>query len=213
MFGREVPMSPDDHFQDIKRLIAAIGGKARRITVIMPMLYEGRQHRRQARESLDCAIALRELERMGVINIITFDAHDPRVQNAVPLIGFENLYPTYQLLKALIENEVDLNINRSSMVIISPDEGGMERSLYYANILDLDVNLFYKRRDYTRVVEGRNPIIQHEFLGGGVEGKDILIVDDILATGESLLDIARDLKQRGATASILPSPLPSLWKG
>ncbi len=198
MFGMEVPMSPDDHFQDIKRIISAIGGKAQRITVIMPLLYASRQHRRQARESMDCAVALQELERLGVDNIITFDAHDPRVLNAVPLIGFENLYPTYQMIKALVETEDDLSINRNDMLVVSPDEGGMERSLYYASMLGLDVNLFYKRRDYTRVVNGRSPIIQHEFLGGDVEGRDILIVDDILATGESLLDIARELKRRKA---------------
>ncbi len=198
MFGMDCPMSPDDHFQDIKRVIAAIEGKAHRLTVIMPLLYEGRQHRRQARESLDCAMALQELERLGVDNIITFDAHDPRVQNAVPLIGFENLYPTYQMIKALLEHEKDLNINKANMLIISPDEGAIERSLYYASMLNLDVNLFYKRRDYTRFVDGRNPIIQHEFLGGNVEGKDILIVDDLLSSGESLLDIARQLKSRKA---------------
>ncbi|HOJ11086.1 MAG TPA: ribose-phosphate pyrophosphokinase [Clostridiales bacterium] len=198
MFGMDCPMSPDDHYQDIKRIISAIGGKARRITVIMPMLYEGRQHRRISRESLDCAIALQELERLGVDNILTFDAHDPRVQNAIPLIGFDNIHPTYQIIKALLKNEKDLVIDKSKMMIISPDEGGMSRSLYYSSMLGLDLGLFYKRRDYSRVINGRNPIVAHEFLGDSVEGKDILIVDDLLSTGESVLDIATELKRRKA---------------
>ena len=198
MFGMECPMSPDDHFQDLKRIIAAIGGKARRITVIMPMLYEGRQHKRMTRESLDCAIALQELERLGVDNILTFDAHDPRVQNAIPLKGFENLHPTYQIIKTILSTEKDLKIDKSSMMVISPDEGGINRSLYYSSMLGLDLGLFYKRRDYTRVVNGRNPIIKHEFLGDSVLGKDILIVDDLLSSGESILDIARELKRRKA---------------
>lgn len=198
MFGKDCPMSPDDHFQDIKRLISAIGGKARRITVIMPMLYEGRQHRRITRESLDCAIALQDLERLGVDNILTFDAHDPRVQNSIPLIGFDNILPTYQMIKALLRCENDLKIDKDHMMIISPDEGGMGRNLYYASMLGLDLGLFYKRRDYTRIVNGRNPIVEHEFLGDSVEGKDILITDDILATGDSMLDIAHELKDRKA---------------
>lgn len=198
MFGMECPMSPDDHFQDLKRIIAAIGGKARRITVIMPMLYEGRQHKRMSRESLDCALALQELERLGVDNILTFDAHDPRVQNAIPLKGFENLHPTYQIIKAMLNNEKDLRVDKSSMMVISPDEGGISRSLYYSTMLGLDLGLFYKRRDYTRVVNGRNPIIKHEFLGDSVRGKDILIVDDLISSGESILDIARELKRRKA---------------
>jgi ribose-phosphate pyrophosphokinase len=198
MFGMDCPMSPDDHFQDLKRIISAIGGRARRIAVIMPWLYEGRQHRRQSRESLDCAVALQELERLGVAHIFTFDAHDPRVQNAVPLIGFNNLYPTYQIIKAILQNEPDLEIDRNKTLVISPDEGGMGRSIYYASYLGLDVGMFYKRRDYTRVVKGKNPIIQHEYLGENVEGRDILIVDDILASGESVLDLVKELKRRKA---------------
>jgi ribose-phosphate pyrophosphokinase len=198
MFGMDCPMSPDDHFQDIKRVIAAVGGKARRITVIMPMLYESRQHWRQARESLDCALALQELQHLGVDNIITFDAHDVRVQNAIPLSGFENLRPTYEMIRALLETEKDLLIDKERMLVVSPDEGGIARSIYYASTLKLDLNTYYKRRDYTRIVDGRNPIIKHEFLGGSVAGKDVLIVDDILASGESLLDIAKDLKRRKA---------------
>lgn len=198
MFGQDCPMSPDDHFQDLKRIISAIGGKARRITVIMPLLYEGRQHRKITRESLDCALALQELERLGVDNIITFDAHDPRVQNAIPLKGFENLYPTYQFIKALLRNETNLNLNKNKMLIISPDEGSMGRCLYYSSMLGLNLGLFYKRRDYSKIVNGRNPIIKHEFLGDSVEGKDILIVDDLLASGESVLDIAHELKRRKA---------------
>jgi ribose-phosphate pyrophosphokinase len=198
MFGMDCPMSPDDHFQDVKRIIAAIGGRARRIAVIMPWLYEGRQHRRQSRESLDCAVGLQELERLGISHIFTFDAHDPRVQNAIPLTGFNNLYPTYQIIRALVENETDLEINRNRMLVVSPDEGGMGRSIYYASNLGLDVSMFYKRRDYTRVVKGKNPIIQHEYLGEEVEDRDVLIVDDILASGESILDLARELKRRKA---------------
>lgn len=198
MFETECPMSPDNHFQDIKRTISALGGKSRRITVIMPMLYEGRQHKRQSRESLDCAIALQELEKLGVDNIITFDAHDPRVQNAIPLIGFENLLPTYQIIKALLEKEIGLELRKSGLLVISPDEGAMPRSLYYANILGLDISLFYKSRDYTRLENGRNPIVHHEFLGEGVAGKDIFIVDDMISSGESILEIARELKRRKA---------------
>jgi len=198
MYGSECPMSPDDHFQDLKRVITAIGGRTRRITVIMPLLYEGRQHRRQSRESLDCAVALQELERMGVDNIFTFDAHDPRVQNAVPLIGFNNLHPTYQIIRSMVEHEPELEIARGKMLVVSPDEGAMSRSIYYASILGLDVSMFYKRRDYTRIVNGKNPIIQHEYLGENVEGKDVLIVDDLLSSGDSILDIARELKKRKA---------------
>ena len=198
MFGMEYPMSPDDHFADLKRVIAAAGGKANRISVIMPLLYESRQHRRSARESLDCALALQELERLGVENIITFDAHDPRVQNATPLSGFENIYPTYQIIKSMLNNIKDLNIHKDNMMIISPDEGGMSRSLYYSSMLSLDVGMFYKRRDYTRLVNGRNPIVSHEYLGESVSGKDILIVDDILSSGDSVIDIAQELKKRNA---------------
>jgi len=198
MFGMDCPMSPDDHFQDLKRVIGAISGKARRINVIMPLLYEGRQHKRMNRESLDCAIALQELERLGVENILTFDAHDPRVQNAIPLKGFENLQPTYQIIKSLINTEKDLKISKDAMMVISPDEGGINRSLYFASMLGLNLGLFYKRRDYTRIVNGRNPIVKHEYLGESVKGKDILIVDDLISSGESTLDIAKELKRRDA---------------
>lgn len=198
MYGREVPMSPDDHFQDIKRIIAAAGGKCRRINVIMPMLYEGRQHRRSSRESLDCALMLQELQHMGVSNIITFDAHDPRVQNAIPLIGFESIMPTYQMLKALLNSEKDLLLDRDHMMIISPDEGAMGRNIYYSSVLGLDLGMFYKRRDYTRIINGRNPIIAHEYLGDNVEGKDVFVADDIISTGDSVLDLARELKARKA---------------
>ena len=198
MFGLDCPMSPDDHFQDIKRVIAAIGGRARRITVLMPLLYSGRQHKRQSRESLDCAVALQELERLGVDNIFTFDAHDPRVQNAIPLTGFNNLFPTYQIIKALLTNEKDLAIDKSKMVVVSPDEGAMGRSIYYASMLGLNVNLFYKQRDCSTIINGKNPIVRHEFLGESVAGKDILIVDDLIASGESILNIARELKQKKA---------------
>jgi ribose-phosphate pyrophosphokinase len=195
MYDIEVPMSPDEHFQDLKRIISAAGGKARRINVIMPMLYEGRQHKRTARESLDCAMALRELGDMGVNNIITFDAHDTRVQNAVPLIGFENIHPTYQMLKALVHTIPDLDIDREHMSIISPDEGGLSRCIYYSSVLGLDLGMFYKRRDYTKIIGGRNPIISHEYLGGSIEGKDVILVDDIISSGDSILDIAQQLKR------------------
>lgn len=198
MYNMECPMGPDEHFQDIKRVIAAIGGKARRITVIMPLLYESRQHKKNDRESLDCALALQELERLGVDNIITFDAHDSRVQNAIPLIGFENISPTYQIIKALLNEIPDLEIDRKKMIVISPDEGGMSRCLYFSSMLGLDVGMFYKRRDYSRIVNGRNPIISHEFLGDSVEGKDILIIDDMISSGESVIDIAYELKRRNA---------------
>lgn len=196
MYNSMVPMSPDDHYQDLKRIIAAAGGKARRISVIMPMLYEGRQHRRVARESLDCAMSLQELAHMGVTNIVTFDAHDPRVQNAVPLIGFDNVQPKYQMIKALVHVYPDIKINRDNITMISPDEGGMSRCIYYSSLLGLDLGMFYKRRDYTRIVGGRNPIISHEYLGGGIEGKDVIIVDDIISSGDSILDIAEQLKAK-----------------
>ena len=198
MYGREVPMSPDDHFQDLKRIIAAIGGRAKRINIIMPMLYEGRQHRRNSRESLDCAMALQELQHMGVSNIITFDAHDPRVQNAIPLIGFDSVRPSYQILKALFRKERDLQIDRDHMMIVSPDEGALDRNIFYSSVLGIDMGMFYKRRDYTTVVNGRNPIIAHEYLGDSVEGKDVFVSDDILSSGESILDLARELKKRKA---------------
>ena len=199
MYGKQVPMSPDDHFMDLKRIIAAIGGKAKRINVIMPMLYEGRQHRRSSRESLDCAMALQELERMGVSNIITFDAHDPRVQNAIPTAcGFESVLPSYQIFKALLKRDKTLQIDKEHMMIVSPDEGALDRNIFYASVLGLDMGLFYKRRDYTRIVNGRNPIIAHEYLGSSVEGKDILVADDIISSGESVIDLARELKKRKA---------------
>lgn len=198
MYGHAVPMSPDDHYQDLKRVIGAIGGKAKRINVIMPLLYEGRQHRRTSRESLDCAVMLQELESMGVSNIITFDAHDPRVQNAIPLSGFESVMPSYQLLKALFRTHEDLRIDRDHMMIVSPDEGALDRNIYYSSVLGIDMGLFYKRRDYTRVVNGRNPIVAHEYLGDSVEGKDVFVSDDILSSGESILDLARELKKRNA---------------
>lgn len=196
--GHENHMSPDDHFQDLKRVIAAVGGKARRITVIMPFLYESRQHKRTARESLDCALALQELVAMGVDNIITFDAHDPRVQNAIPLHGFETVQPAYQFIKGILRNVNDLKIDSAHMMIISPDEGGMSRAIYIANVLGLDMGMFYKRRDYTRVVNGKNPIVAHEFLGTDVEGKDMIIIDDMISSGESMLDVATELKNRKA---------------
>ena len=199
LFGQENHMSPDDHYQDLKRIIAAVGGKARRITVIMPFLYESRQHKRSSRESLDCAIALQELVNMGVDNIITFDAHDARVQNAIPLNGFETVRTTYQFIKALLRNVWDLKINSENMMVISPDEGGTSRASYLASVLCLDVGMFYKRRDYTQVVDGRNPIVSHEFLGTSVEGKSVIIVDDMISSGESMIDVARALKDRKAS--------------
>lgn len=196
--GHPNHMSPDDHYQDLKRIIAAVEGKARRITVIMPFLYEGRQHRRSARESLDCALALQELEHMGVDNIITFDAHDPRVQNAIPLNGFETIQPAYQFIKGICKHVKDLVFDPEHMMIISPDEGGMKRAIYLANVLGLDMGMFYKRRDYSKIVDGRNPIVAHEFLGASVEGKDVLIIDDMISSGESMLDVAKELKKRKA---------------
>lgn len=196
--GHENHMSPDDHYQDLKRIIAAVGGKARRITVIMPYLYESRQHKRTARESLDCALALQEMVNMGVDNIITFDAHDPRVQNAIPLHGFETVQPAYQFVKGLLTHVKDLAIDNDHMMVISPDEGGMSRAIYIANVLGLDMGMFYKRRDYTRVVNGRNPIVAHEFLGSSVEGKDMIIIDDMISSGESVLEVASALKERKA---------------
>lgn len=196
--GHQNHMSPDDHYQDLKRIIAAVGGKARRITVIMPFLYESRQHKRTSRESLDCALALQELVSMGVDNIITFDAHDPRVQNAIPLHGFETVQPSYQFIKNLLKNISDLQIDADHMMVISPDEGGMGRAIYIANVLGLDMGMFYKRRDYTKIVNGRNPIIAHEFLGTNVEGKDMIIIDDMISSGESVIEVAAALKERKA---------------
>ncbi|MGN1315310.1 MAG: ribose-phosphate pyrophosphokinase [Lachnospiraceae bacterium] len=196
--GHANHMSPDDHYQDLKRIIAAVGGKARRITVIMPFLYESRQHKRTSRESLDCALALQELVSMGVDNIITFDAHDPRVQNAIPLHGFETVQASYQFIKNLLRNVSDLQIDSEHMMVISPDEGGMGRAIYIANVLGLDMGMFYKRRDYTKIVNGRNPIIAHEFLGTNVEGKDMIIIDDMISSGESVIEVAAALKERKA---------------
>ena len=198
MFGHENYMSPDDHFQDLKPLIQAASGKAHRINVIMPMLYGSRQHRRSYRESLDCAFALQELQNMGVSNIITFDAHDPRVQNAVPIMGFDNAMPTYQVLKALLKAYPDLQPDRDNFMVISPDEGAMNRNMYYASVLGVNLGMFYKRRDYSRIVNGRNPIVAHEYLGESVKGKDVFIADDIISSGESMLDIGYELKERGA---------------
>ncbi len=188
--GHTNHMSPDDHFQNLKRIIAAIGGKGRRINVIMPFLYESRQHKRSSRESLDCALALQELVHMGVDNIITFDAHDPRVQNAIPLSGFETIRPTYQFIKGLLRAVPDLQIDSKHMMAISPDEGGTSRAVYLANVLGLDMGMFYKRRDYTQIVDGRNPIVAHEFLGSDVEGKDVIIIDDMISSGDSIIDVA-----------------------
>ena len=198
-------MSPDDHYQDLKRVIAAISGKARRITVIMPFLYESRQHKRSSRESLHCALALQELTNMGVENIITFDAHDPRVQNAIPLKSFETVQPTYQFIKALLQNVPDIKMNARNMMIISPDEGAMGRAIYFANVAGVDVGTFYKRRDYTKVIEGRNPIIAHEFLGADVEGKDVVIIDDMISSGGSILEVATELKRRKANRIFVAS--------
>ncbi len=197
-FGMENHMSPDDHFQNLKRVISAVNGKAHRINVIMPFLYEGRQHKRTSRESLDCALALQELQAMGVTNILTFDAHDPRVMNAIPLHGFDNFFPTYQFLKALLKDEPDMQINNEHLMIISPDEGAMSRAVYFSNVLGVDMGMFYKRRDYSVVVNGKNPIVAHEFLGDSVEGKDCVIIDDMIASGGSMLDCAKQLKDRGA---------------
>lgn len=203
--GEENHMSPDDHFQDLKRIIAALGGKARRITVIMPYLYESRQHKRNQRESLDCAMALQELVHMGVDNIITFDAHDPRVQNAIPLHGFETFQPVYQFIKGLFKAAPDFPLTADKLMIISPDEGATGRAVYMANVLGVDMGMFYKRRDYTKIVNGRNPIVAHEFLGSDVTGKDVVIIDDMISSGDSILDVAAELKQRNANRIFLCS--------
>lgn len=197
MFGFTNHMGPDEHFQDIKRVVSALNGRARRITVIMPLLYEGRQHRRKGRESLDCALSLQELERLGVDNIVSFDVHDPNVQNAVPLVAFQNIYPTYQIVKNIIKDYEQSNAS-SKMIVISPDTGAMDRSIYYSGMLGCDVGMFYKRRDYSKVVNGKNPIVQHEYMGRSVDGLDVLIADDMIASGQSVLDIAKELKERNA---------------
>lgn len=191
-------MSPDDHYQDLKRIISAATGKAHRINVIMPFLYESRQHKRTKRESLDCALALQELVDMGVSNIITFDAHDPRVQNSIPLHGFDNFNPPYQFMKALLRAEPDLAVDKEHLMIVSPDEGAMSRAVYFSNVLGVDMGMFYKRRDYSRVVNGKNPIVAHEFLGSDIKGKNVIIVDDMISSGESMLDVAKQIKERGA---------------
>ncbi len=198
MHGMMVPMSPDDHYADLKRVIASVAGKASRISVIMPMLYEGRQHKRSSRESLDCAIALQELCSMGVSNIITFDAHDPRVQNAIPLNGFDNIRPSYQMLKALVREYPDISLSKDDVVFISPDEGAMGRSMYFASVMGVELGMFYKRRNYSVIIDGKNPIEAHEYLGRSVEGKDVIIVDDMISSGESMLDVSEQLKERGA---------------
>lgn len=198
LFGKENCMSPDDHYQDLKRIIQAAGGKATRINVIMPLLYGGRQHRRNYRESLDCAVALQELQTAGVSNIVTFDAHDPRVQNAIPVMGFDNIMPTYQVLKSMFKNIQDFRPDKEHFMVVSPDEGAISRNMYYASVLEVELGMFYKRRDYSTIVNGRNPIVAHEYLGNDVEGKDVFIADDIISSGESMLDIAYELKKRKA---------------
>ncbi len=213
LFGNENHMSPDDHFANLKRLIQAASGKGHRITVVMPNLYGGRQHRRTARESLDCAYALQELQSIGVSNIITFDAHDPRMQNAVPLIGFDSVMPTYQVLKALLQHMPDLQLDRDHFMAISPDEGAMNRNMYYSSVLGVNLGMFYKRRDYSRMVNGRNPIVAHEYLGESVEGKTVFISDDIISSGDSMLDIAYAMKKRGAARVIANATYPLFTNG
>ncbi len=213
MYGQEVPMSPDDHFADLKRVISAISGKAANLSVIMPLLYGGRQHKRTARESLDCAMMLKELENMGVTEVITFDAHDPRVQNATPLIGFDNFMPTYQLTKALLRKFPDIKINKDHFMVVSPDEGAMNRNIYYASILGLDLGMFYKRRDYSTIINGRNPIMAHEYIGSAVMGMDVFVADDIIATGDSLLSIASHLKEQRANRIFLGATFALFTEG
>ena len=198
MYGKEVPMSPDEHFADLKRIIAAIGGKARRISVVMPMLYEGRQHKRSGRESLDCAVALQELINMGVTNFITFDAHDPRVQNAIPLSGFDNVRSCYQMIKAMVHTYPDITFDKEKIMIVSPDEGAMVRCMYYSSMLGIDLGMFYKRRNYSIVVNGKNPIEAHEYLGRDLTGMDVIVVDDMISSGDSIIDVAQQVKERGA---------------
>ena len=213
LFGHENYMSPDDHFANLKRLIQAVSGRAHRVTVIMPNLYGGRQHRRIVRESLDCAVALQELQAMGVSNIITFDAHDPRLMNAVPLMSFDNVMPTYQVLKTLLNHMPDLSFDAKDFMVISPDEGALNRNMYFSSVLGCNLGMFYKRRDYSRVVNGRNPIVAHEYLGESVEGKTVFIVDDIIASGESMLEVARELKMRGAKNIICNATFPLFTSG
>ena len=213
LFGHENHMSPDDHFSNLKRLIQAVAGRAHRVSVIMPSLYGGRQHRRMVRESLDCAVALQELQAMGVKNIITFDAHDPRLMNAVPLMSFDNVMPTYQVLKTLLAHMPELSFHKDDFMVISPDEGAINRNMYFSSVLGCNLGMFYKRRDYTRVVNGRNPIVAHEYLGESVEGKTVFIVDDIIASGESMLEVAAELKQRGAKNIICNATFPLFTSG
>ena len=213
LFNYENHMSPDDHFANLKRLIQAVAGKAHRVSVIMPSLYGGRQHRRVVRESLDCAVALQELQTMGVRNIITFDAHDPRVQNAVPLMSFDNAMPTYQVLKSLLKKDPTLSFDKEKFTVVSPDEGAMNRNMYFSSVLGCNLGMFYKRRDYTRVVNGRNPIVAHEYLGESVEGKTVFIADDIIASGESMLEVASNLKERGAANIIANATFPLFTSG
>ena len=213
LFGHENHMSPDDHFANLKRLIQAVAGRAHRVSVIMPSLYGGRQHRRVARESLDCAVALQELQAMGIANIITFDAHDPRLMNAVPLMSFDNVMPTYQVLKTLLKHMPDLDFHKDHFMVISPDEGAMSRNMYYSSVLGCNLGMFYKRRDYSRVVNGRNPIVAHEYLGESVEDKTVFIADDIIASGESMLEVARELKKRGAKNIICNATFPLFTSG
>ncbi len=213
MYGQKVPMSPDDHYMDLKRTIAAVGGKAKRITVIMPMLYGGRQHRRSSRESLDCAMMLQDLYRMGVNNIITFDAHDPRVQNAIPEGGFESVMPSYQIFKALLKKEKTLTLDKDHLMIVSPDEGALDRNIFYASVLGVEMGMFYKRRDYTRIVNGRNPIVAHEYMGNDLDGKDVFVADDILSSGESIIDVARNLKKRNANRIFAAVTFPLFTNG
>jgi ribose-phosphate pyrophosphokinase len=213
LFGHDNHMSPDDHFANLKRLIQAVAGKAHRVSVIMPSLYGGRQHRRVSRESLDCAVALQELQGMGVKNIITFDAHDPRVQNAVPLMSFDTAMPTYQVLKNLLRKMPDLSFEKDKFMVVSPDEGAMSRNMYFSSVLECNLGMFYKRRDYTTVVDGRNPIVAHEYLGESVEGKTVFIADDIIASGESMLEVARELKARGAACIIADATFPLFTSG
>ena len=213
LFGRENHMSPDDHFSNLKRLIQAVAGRSHRMTVIMPSLYGGRQHRRIVRESLDCAVALQELQSMGVQNIITFDAHDPRLMNAVPLMSFDNVMPTYQVLKTLLKHMPELSFHKDNFMVISPDEGAINRNMYFSSVLGCNLGMFYKRRDYTRVVNGRNPIVAHEYLGESVEGKTVFIADDIIASGESMLEVARELKKRGAKRIIANATFPLFTSG
>lgn len=212
-FGQKVPLGPDEHFADLKRIICAAGGKPARITVVMPMLYGGRQHRKAGRESLDCAIMLQELQNMGVSDIITFDAHDPRVQNAVPLMGFDNYFPNYQILKALVKRFPDVDFDRNHLMCVSPDEGAMGRNVYYATVLGLDLGMFYKRRDYATIVNGRNPIVAHEYIGAPVAGKDIFVADDMIATGDSIIKLAKELKEKGARRVFLSATFSLFTEG